>query len=139
MYNDEGKDFTYNLDDISFDPSAVPNPSNSNTTHRYISNLSELAPGIVKLITENGYMVEGSVKSASDYSYSAPAYAGPGFRIAGDAGGKVFFARCYPTAVTRNISDIVCVSKRSFSFHRPVLFKWRSYRFHFSHVRRSQR
>lgn len=71
----------------------VPNPSNSATVARYIS-MFHLAPGIVKLITEHGSLAEGSIRSASDYSYSAPAYAGPGFRIAGDAGG-MFLLRLF--------------------------------------------
>jgi hypothetical protein len=53
---------------------------------RYVSSLS-LAPGVVRLITQEGKLVEGSVKSASDFSYSAPSYAGHGYRIIGDAGG----------------------------------------------------
>jgi len=56
-------------------------------TTRYLSNLS-LAPGLVKLITEKGRMEVGSVKSASDFSYSAPTYAGKKYRIVGDAGGE---------------------------------------------------
>lgn len=53
---------------------------------RYVSSLS-LAPGIVKLVSKTGKLVEGSVKSASDFSYSAPAYSGNRYRIIGDAGG----------------------------------------------------
>lgn len=53
---------------------------------RYLVNLS-LAPGVVKLIAK-GKLVPGSVKSASDFSYSAPSYAGPNYRIVGDAGGQ---------------------------------------------------
>lgn len=53
---------------------------------RYLSTLS-LAPGLVNLITTAGKMVKGSVKSATDFSYSAPSYAGPNYRIIGDAGG----------------------------------------------------
>lgn len=68
-----------------FSLSATPNPTNSTMAARYISNLS-LAPGIVKLISSAGKMEPGSVKSASDFSYSASAYAGPNFRIVGDAG-----------------------------------------------------
>ena len=48
------------------------------------------APGAMKLIGEgqlrNKDKPEG-VKAASDFSYSAPSYAGPHYRIAGDAGG----------------------------------------------------
>lgn len=60
--------------------------SNSHLTIRYLSNIS-LAPGVVNLITPSGALDEGSVKSASDFSYSAPSYAGNGYRIIGDAGG----------------------------------------------------
>lgn len=60
----------------------------SQLTNRYLANLS-LAPGVVKLITSLGRLESGSVKSASDFSYSASSYAGPGYRIVGDAGGKI--------------------------------------------------
>lgn len=59
----------------------------STMTSRYLENIL-LAPGLVDLIGE-GEMVDGSVKSASDFSYSAPKYAGERYRIVGDAGGKV--------------------------------------------------
>jgi flavin-dependent dehydrogenase len=68
-----------------FAPSATSN-SNSTMASRYVSSLS-LAPGIVKLVSKTGKLVEGSVKSASDFSYSAPAYSGNRYRIIGDAGG----------------------------------------------------
>lgn len=60
--------------------------SDSHLLIRYLSNIS-LAPGVVKLITPSGVLDEGSVKSATDFSYSAPSYAGNGYRIIGDAGG----------------------------------------------------
>jgi flavin-dependent dehydrogenase len=81
---------TEDIDDVPFSPSAIPDLSQSSTiVARYIA-LFKLAPGIVKLITNEGSLVDESVRSASDYSYSAPSYAGPGFRIAGDAGGACF-------------------------------------------------
>ncbi|KAJ7713062.1 putative halogenase [Mycena metata] len=43
-----------------------------------------LAPAVVDLIGSGKLTTE--VKTAADYSYSADAYAGPNFRIAGDAG-----------------------------------------------------
>ncbi|EEB95320.1 hypothetical protein MPER_05724, partial [Moniliophthora perniciosa FA553] len=85
MYNAKNKNGTPLTS--PFDPSAAPNPTSSTMTARYLSNLS-LAPGLVKLITEKGRMDVGSVKSASDFSYSAPSYAGNGYRIVGDAGGS---------------------------------------------------
>ena len=63
-------------------------PSDSTLTARYLSSLT-LAPGVVNLITQSGILEGGSVKSASDFSYSANSYAGPGYRIIGDAGGQL--------------------------------------------------
>lgn len=78
----------------------------SSLTQRYLANL-HLAPGVVKLLSGKNVGVAeeseeseegslnfrvtlepGSVRSASDFSYSAPSYAGSGYRIVGDAGGK---------------------------------------------------
>jgi hypothetical protein len=56
--------------------------------NHYLANIT-LAPGVLKLIG-NGMLTnkdEHLVRSASDFSYSAPQYAGNGFRIIGDAGG----------------------------------------------------
>ncbi|KAJ7056094.1 putative halogenase [Mycena amicta] len=44
----------------------------------------KFVPGVQKLL-ENATF-QGEVMSAGDYSYSAPAHAGPNYRIAGDAG-----------------------------------------------------
>jgi flavine halogenase len=70
-----------------FASSSVPYPVDSTVVACYLSNLS-CAPGVVKLITSAGTLNVGSVKSASDFSYSSPSYAGNGYRIVGDAGGK---------------------------------------------------
>ncbi|KAG6831758.1 hypothetical protein H0H92_007910 [Tricholoma furcatifolium] len=68
-----------------FSHPSTSNPTNSTLVARYLSTLS-LAPGIVKLISTKGVLNEGSVKRASDFSYSAASYAGTNFRIVGDAG-----------------------------------------------------
>lgn len=51
----------------------------------------DLAPTL-RAILGNAEMVKKEdgplLRSASDYSYRAPSYAGPGYRIVGDAGGK---------------------------------------------------
>jgi hypothetical protein len=65
--------------------------ADSTTISRYLSNLT-CAPGVIKLITVSGVLDYGSVKSASDFSYSAPSYAGSGYRIIGDAGGNAIVA-----------------------------------------------
>ncbi|KAG5637513.1 hypothetical protein H0H81_004264 [Sphagnurus paluster] len=85
----------------------------STMTARYLSNLS-LAPGVVKLITPGGKMVQGSVRSASDYSYSASSYAGNGYRIIGDAGAFIdpFFSSGIHLALTSALSAAatICAS-----------------------------
>ncbi|KAJ6553090.1 putative halogenase [Mycena capillaripes] len=53
-----------------------------NTQHYH--NQLKLVPGVQKLLATATFL--GEVKSAGDYSYSASAYAGPNYRIAGDAG-----------------------------------------------------
>jgi flavine halogenase len=67
-------------------------PRNSTLTSRYLNNL-KLAPGVVRLIGRGTLVDEKeggreAVRSASDFSYSAPSYAGNGYRIVGDAGGE---------------------------------------------------
>lgn len=57
----------------------------------YISQLKTLTPGTLGLIGKGELRGDGrpdAVRSASDYSYSAPTYSGNHFRIAGDAGGE---------------------------------------------------
>ncbi|KAJ7729315.1 putative halogenase [Mycena metata] len=49
----------------------------------YLTELQR-APGTLKLM--GNATMSSEVKSAGDYSYSASAYAGPGYRVAGDAG-----------------------------------------------------
>ena len=48
------------------------------------------APGVMKLIGDGRLRNEdepGGIKATSDFSYAASSYAGPYYRIAGDAGG----------------------------------------------------
>lgn len=49
----------------------------------------KLAPGLISDLIPNARMVEKEggplVRQASDYSYSASEYAGPGYRLVGDA------------------------------------------------------
>ncbi len=52
---------------------------------RYMADI-QLAPGLIDLLGDGKF--EGKLQSAGDYSYHASGYAGPHFRIAGDAGGK---------------------------------------------------
>ncbi|KAF8891735.1 hypothetical protein BD779DRAFT_1610472 [Infundibulicybe gibba] len=98
-----------------FSPDATPNPKGSTMTSHYISNLS-LAPGLVKLVTNNGKMQPESVHSASDFSYSAASYSGHGYRIIGDAGAFIdpFFSSGVHLALTSALSaaSTICASIR---------------------------
>ncbi|KAF8160850.1 FAD binding domain-containing protein [Crassisporium funariophilum] len=88
----------------------------STMVSRYLSNLS-FAPGVVKLITRVGVLDEKSVKSASDFSYSSPSYAGNGYRIVGDAGAFIdpFFSSGVHLAMTSALSATatICASLRN--------------------------
>ncbi|KAF9263811.1 putative halogenase [Marasmius fiardii PR-910] len=53
------------------------------STKYYLEQL-KLAPGLSRFLEKSTFT--GTVKSAGDYSYAADRYAGPRFRIAGDAG-----------------------------------------------------
>ncbi|KAF5345340.1 hypothetical protein D9758_008428 [Tetrapyrgos nigripes] len=120
-------------------PSSVetPNPSNSTTTARYISCLG-LAPGLLKLITENGKMNEGSVQMASDFSYSASSYAGDGYRIVGDAGAFIdpFFSSGIHLALTGALSaaSTICASIRG-TCSEDEAAKWHTKRVATSYTR----
>lgn len=91
----------------------MPKENNSLKAH-YLEQL-ELAPDIIAMIGE-GTLVLGedgpTIRSASDYSYAASYYAGPHYRLAGDAAGR-----------TSSASQILTVDDmRLPSFHRSVLF-----------------
>lgn len=62
----------------------------------YLDQLN-LVPNLREIMTPNAELVKvgkdggPAVRQASDYSYSAAAYAGPGYRLAGDAGCTFFY------------------------------------------------
>ena len=87
-------------------------PSNSIIANRYLSSIP-LAPAIIKLITSAGALENGSIKSANDFSYSAPSYAGNRYRIVGDAGGNWTLV---------NLLILILIDSQS--FYRPVFLKW---------------
>ncbi|KAK7057507.1 Sulochrin halogenase [Favolaschia claudopus] len=99
---------------IYFSSSSAPNPSASKTVDHYLCNIG-LAPGVLKLLG-TAVMQTGSVKSATDYSYSAPLYADRGFRIIGDAGAFIdpFFSSGVHLALTSALSAAatICASIR---------------------------
>ena len=61
---------------------------------RYLKAL-DLTPGVKRLLGSESVMLRGesesdTVRTASDYSYSASSYAGEKFRVVGDAAGMFF-------------------------------------------------
>ena len=86
---------------------------------RYLKAL-DLTPGVKRLLGSEGLMLRGepesdTVRTASDYSYSASSYAGEKFRIIGDAAGAFSY---YSVMIL--ISD-----PKNFvgaSVHRSILF-----------------
>ncbi|KAH9895211.1 FAD/NAD-P-binding domain-containing protein [Cubamyces lactineus] len=97
--------------------------TSSTLAERYLSFLP-LAPGILDLIGdgelvtvktegEDDEEAEGPVaRSASDYSYSASEYAGPGWRVVGDAGSFIdpFFSSGVHLAMTGALSAAASIA-----------------------------
>lgn len=95
--------------------SAHLSPDASPLVLRYLYALEHYAPGILKLIRPGKLLqssksetrmgangvekVEGPVRTASDFSYSAPSYGGLGYRIVGDAGGEYRPAAKHDTGI----------------------------------------
>ncbi|KAJ7874822.1 FAD binding domain-containing protein [Mycena olivaceomarginata] len=114
IYNDKMKQ---PAEPTYFLPSSIPNPTKSIMVNRYLCNIL-LAPGVAKLLGV-AVMEVGSVKSATDFSYSAPSYAACGYRIIGDAGAFVsnidpFFSSGVHLALTSALSaaSTICASIR---------------------------
>ncbi|KAI9458851.1 FAD/NAD(P)-binding domain-containing protein [Lactarius psammicola] len=83
---------------------------------RYLSAL-DLAPGVKQLLCPDGVMLRGdsdsdTVRTASDYSYSASYYAGENFRIVGDAGAFIdpFFSSGIHLAMTGGLSAAASIA-----------------------------
>ncbi|KAF9049926.1 FAD binding domain-containing protein [Panaeolus papilionaceus] len=98
-----------------FHPTCTPFEVSSMMTALYLANIS-LAPGLMRLVTDHSLLKESSVRSASDFSYSAPSYAGYRYRIIGDAGAFIdpFFSSGVHLAMTSALSSAatVCASIR---------------------------
>ncbi|KAJ7238669.1 putative halogenase [Mycena rebaudengoi] len=88
--------------------SKLSGPEASSKTHYHIQLL--LAPGVVNLLGNAKLISE--VKSAGDYSYSAGTYAGPNYRIAGDAGAFIdpFFSSGVHLAFAGGLSAATTIS-----------------------------
>ncbi|KAJ7508837.1 putative halogenase [Mycena galericulata] len=75
----------------------------------YLTQL-KLAPGVLRLL--GCAKLTGGVRSAGDYSYSASHYAGPNYRIAGDAGAFIdpFFSSGVHLAFANGLSAASTIS-----------------------------
>ncbi|KAA1472988.1 FAD/NAD(P)-binding domain-containing protein, partial [Dentipellis sp. KUC8613] len=85
-------------------------------TTRYLTAL-DLAPGVRKLVGRNGPIDsttdrDETVRTASDYSYSAGTYGGEGWRVIGDAGAFIdpFFSSGVHLAMTSGLAAAVSIS-----------------------------
>ncbi|KAJ7688498.1 hypothetical protein B0H14DRAFT_3669588 [Mycena olivaceomarginata] len=113
IYNDKMKQ---PAEPTYFLPSSIPNPTESIMVNRYLCNIL-LAPGVAKLLGV-AVMEVGSVKSATDFSYSTPSYTDCGYRIIGDAGAfhqiDPFFSSGVHLALTSALStaSTICASIR---------------------------
>jgi hypothetical protein len=65
-------------------------PKDNNSLSAFYLDQLNLAPDIKEFL-KDGATLATEVKTASDYSYSASSYAGPHFRLAGDAGCKTIY------------------------------------------------
>ncbi|KAI0633487.1 hypothetical protein C8Q77DRAFT_791625 [Trametes polyzona] len=122
--------------------------ASSTLAERYLSFL-QLAPGVLDLVGE-GELVsiktdqeeedeEGPMaRSASDYSYSASQYAGPGWRLVGDAGAFIdpFFSSGIHLAMTGGISAAASIAASIRGDCSEVdAAKWHSSRISISYTR----
>jgi flavine halogenase len=80
------------------------------STKKFYEESLKLTPGITKLIS--GSELVSDIKSASDWSYNATAYACPYTRLAGDAGCFIdpFFSSGYHIALSTGLSAAATVS-----------------------------
>ncbi|KAH9036550.1 FAD/NAD(P)-binding domain-containing protein [Lactarius hengduanensis] len=102
-------------DQTAFNKSAQAHRSRR-AEQRYLSAL-DLAPGVRQLLGPDGVMARGesesdTVRTASDYSYSASYYAGGNFRIVGDAGAFIdpFFSSGIHLAMTGGLSAAASIA-----------------------------
>ncbi|KAG1762096.1 putative halogenase [Suillus occidentalis] len=94
---------------------AASGGSGSNILAHYKEELLSRAPGVLKLIGTATLRNDGTpeaVKSASDFSYSAPSYAGDHFRLAGDSGAFIdpFFSSGVHLAFTGGLSAALTIA-----------------------------
>lgn len=120
----------------------------SSLEDRYRLSIS-LAPALVKLIGTGRVVqkeasggqpgqLDPSIRSASDFSYSASSYGGPGFRLVGDASAFIdpFFSSGIHLAMTSGLSAAVsiCAAVRG-DCSEVEAAAWHTKRFSLSYTR----
>ncbi|KAJ7485916.1 putative halogenase, partial [Mycena latifolia] len=111
-------------EDLARAKKAVVSGPDVNLTH-YMNQL-QFVPGLKALLGDAKFL--GEVKTAGDYSYSAPQYAGPNYRIAGDAGAFIdpFFSSGVHLAFTGGLTAACtiaasvrgqCTEEEAIQFH----------------------
>ena len=93
------------------------------TQQLYLDSL-DLAPCTKELLGVGTLVTE--IKQASDYSYQATTYAGPHFRIVGDAGAFIdpFFSSGVHLALTTGLSAATTISSSIRGFNEIKAAKW---------------
>ncbi|KAJ7278021.1 hypothetical protein C8J57DRAFT_1308401 [Mycena rebaudengoi] len=88
----------------------MPNGRAPTLAEHYLDQL-QFAPGVRELVGDKGSMIAGSIKSATDFSYSASKYSGDHFRIIGDAANFVdpFFSSGVHIAFTGALSAALTI------------------------------
>jgi len=98
----------------------------------YVDELYKLCPDITGFMTENAKLVKVGkdggphVKQAADYSYTATNYAGPGYRLVGDAGCFIdpFFSSGVHLAFTSAMSAAATVASSIRGISEPEACRW---------------
>lgn len=88
------------------DNTALRREYGSNIQEHYLRTLAR-APNVMELLKDT--KLDDEVRMASDYSYSATSYAGPGWRLAGDAGAFIdpFFSSGVHLAFNSGLSAAI--------------------------------
>ncbi|KAJ7198970.1 hypothetical protein GGX14DRAFT_573055 [Mycena pura] len=109
----------------------------SGLKEHYLDQL-QFCPGVRELLGEDAKLVEGSIKTASDYSYFASSYSGDHFRVIGDAANFVdpFFSSGVHIALTGGLSAAVtiCASIKG-EATEEVAQKWHDSKVGIAHTR----
>ncbi|KAL8770157.1 MAG: hypothetical protein Q9209_003999 [Squamulea sp. 1 TL-2023] len=101
---------------------------NSPSSKEFYFDCLQGAPGILKVLGDDAELIS-DIKNASDWSYSASAYASPHIRVAGDAGCFIdpFFSSGVHLALTSGLSaaTTICAVRRG-QVSDATAAKWHS-------------